>query len=322
MDKPLVSIVVTVYNHERYIERCIRGIAMQKCDFPFEVWIGEDCSPDGSREVLKRLEAELPDNYHFLYREHNMGDAGDGNATDLVNRCTGKYFAMCEGDDFWTYENKLQKQVDFLESHPDYVACFHHCTVVGEDSEPNGEKYPECRDDDYSFKEYFYCTMPGQLGTMMVHLDEYLEQKRRFVACRAYEDYASDRRNAFMLLVAGKVRVIQEAWSAYRHVVSGGTSYSAQFVADERYAKNEIDFFATVLDYAKKSGNSDAIECAKACYYRVLLKWSVGKVRSRELGDSLRSVLAEKRWPSYLIGVPRWYAVLGTRMLLGRGVNL
>lgn len=65
MEEPLVSIIVPVYNHERYIERCLRGIAMQKCDFPFEVWIGEDCSPDGSREVLKRLEYELPDNFHF-----------------------------------------------------------------------------------------------------------------------------------------------------------------------------------------------------------------------------------------------------------------
>ena len=322
MEKPLVSIVVTVYNHERYIERCIRGIAMQKCDFPFDVWIGEDCSPDGSREVLKRLEAELPDNFHFLYREHNMGDAGDGNATDLVNRCTGKYFAMCEGDDFWTYENKLQEQVDFLESHPDYVACFHHCTVVGEDSEPNGEKYPECVRDDYSFGEYFYCTMPGQLGTMMVHLDEYLEQKRRFVACRKYEDYASDRRNAFMLLVPGKVHVIQEQWSAYRHVVKEGSSYSASVRINERYAQNEVDFFATVVDFAEKSGNPEAVKCAKACYYRVLLKWSVGKVKVAKLGESLKAALGEKGGLGYVLGVPRWYAVLAARMLMGRGVNL
>ena len=203
MEEPLVSIIVPVYNHERYIERCRRGIAMQKCDFPFEVWIGEDCSPDGSREVLKRLEYELPDNFHFLYREHNLGDRGNGNSSDLVNRCTGKYFAICEGDDFWTYDHKLQEQVSFLESHPDYVACFHHCVVVGEDSAPNGENYPECLSKDYSFDEYFYCTMPGQTATMVVRLNEYLEQKRRFVACRAYEHYASDRRNSFMLLVAG-----------------------------------------------------------------------------------------------------------------------
>lgn len=322
MEKPLVSIAVTVYNHKRYIERCILGIAMQKCDFPFDVWIGEDCSPDGSREVLKRLEAELPDNFHFLYREHNMGDAGDGNSSDLLARCTGKYFAMCEGDDFWTYDHKLQEQVDYLESHPDHVACFHHCEIVGEDSEPNGEKYPDCLEEEYSFKEYFYCTMPGQLGTMMVRLDDYNEQKRRFIACRAYENYASDRRNAFMLLVGGKIHVIQEKWSAYRHVIKGGASYSAKTQINERYAKNEIDFFSTVVDYAQKSGNPEAIECAKACYYRVLLKWSVGSVKVARLGDSFKAVMTEKRWPAYLWGVPRWYAVLGTRALRGRGVSL
>lgn len=322
MEEPLVSIIVPVYNHERYIERCLRGIAMQKCDFPFEVWIGEDCSPDGSREVLKRLEYELPDNFHFLYREHNLGDRGNGNSSDLVNRCTGKYFAICEGDDFWTYDHKLQEQVSFLESHPDYVACFHHCVVVGEDSAPNGENYPECLSKDYSFDEYFYCTMPGQTATMVVRLNEYLEQKRRFVACRAYEHYASDRRNSFMLLVAGKVRVMQQRWSAYRHVVSGGTSYSAGVHIDTSYAKNEIDFFATVVDYAGKSANPAALECAKACYYRVLLKWSVGKVKAAVLGDSLKALRVEKHWFRYLWAVPRWYVVLGCRALMGRGVSL
>ena len=125
-----------------------------------------------------------------------------------------------------------------------------------------------------------------------------------------------------MLLVGGKVHVIQQKWSAYRHVVKGGTSYSAKTKINERYAKNEVDFFATVLDYSLKSGNPDAAECAKACYYRVLLKWSVGGVKAARLGDSLKAVMAEKRWPAYLWGVLRWYAVLGMRKLRGRGVSL
>lgn len=322
MDTPVISVVVTVYNHERYVERCLRGIAMQRCDYPFEVLVGEDCSPDGSREVLRRLERELPDNFRFFYRERNMGDAGDGNSSDLLSRCRGRYLAICEGDDFWTYDRKLQEQASFLESHPDYVACFHHCTVVGEDSEPNGERYPDCLVEDYAFDEYFYCTMPGQTATFMARREPYEEQKRLFNSCRLFDSYPTDRRNAFLLLSIGRVRVFQEAWSAYRHVSSGGTSFSSQVVIDEGYARNEVLFGRTLVAYAELTGRPESIRAAKQTLYRLLLKWSVGRVRAVSLGDALRELLGERGWPGLLLGVPRWYLVLGTRMLMGRGVTL
>lgn len=320
MEKPLVSIIVTVYNHAPYIERCLRGILMQKCDFPYEVWIGEDCSPDNTREVMKAIEPEFPEYFHFLYREHNLGDQ---NNADLVERCRGKYMAICEGDDFWIYDGKLQEQVSFLEAHPEYSAAFHHCTVVGEDSEPNGEKYPDCIQEDYSFKEYFYCTMPGQTASFMVRAEQYLAQKEAFLALKKFDSYPEDRRNAFILLVAGKVKVFQGTWSAYRHVVKkGGASYASNFVADEAYARNEVLFAQTLVEYAEQSGNVEAVKCAKETYYRLLLKWSVGSVRIARLSDSLKQVMGERDWPWFLLGVPRWYAVLATRMLMGRGVNL
>lgn len=319
---PVVSIVVTVYNHERYIERCLRSIAMQTCSFPYEVLIGEDCSSDGSRDVLRRLQAELPDNFHFFYREQNMGDAGDGNSSDLLDRCSGTYLAICEGDDFWTYDGKLQEQVDFLETHPDYSACFHHCTVVGEDSQPNGEKYPDCFKEEYSFEEFFFCTMPGQTATFMARRIPYEAAKRRFNEHRLFGAYATDRRNAFILLTLGRVHVFQQSWSAYRHVSSGGTSYSSRVVIDEEYARNEVLFGKTLMAYAEAEGSAEALEAAKRTYYRLLLKWSVGSVRIARVRDALRELKSESGWLRYLLGVPRWYAVLGIRQLMGKGVTL
>lgn len=320
MDKPLVSIIVTVYNHAPYIERCLRGILMQQCEFPFEVWIGEDCSPDNTREVMQRIEPEFPANFHFLYREHNLGDE---NNTDLIARCQGEYLGICEGDDFWTDPKKLQEQISFLEAHSEYIASFHHCTVVGADSRPNGEKYPDCMREEYSFKEYFYCTMPGQTATFMVRKREYLEAKERFMGMKLYDSYPEDRRNGFILLANGRVKVFQESWSAYRHIVKdGGSNYSSNFAANERYAKNEVLFGKTLVRYAQSAGNKEALHAAKATYYRVLFKWSVGKVRAGKLGEAFSQVFKEKAWPSYLLGIPRWYAVLGVRALLGKGVNL
>lgn len=318
----MLSIVVTVYNHEKYIERCLRGIAMQECEYPFEVLIGEDCSPDGSREVLKRLQKELPNNFKFFYREHNMGDHGDGNSGDLLNRARGKYLSICEGDDFWTYKHKIQEQISFMEAHPEYSACFHHCTVVGADSEPNGEKYPDCMQEEYSYNEFFYCTMPGQTATIMVDRERYAAEKARFNAHRMYDAYAADRRNAFILLGAGKVKVFQESWSAYRHIATSGSSYSSSVNINEKYASEELLFGKTLIAYAEDLGKQEAIKAAKATYYRTLLKWSVGSVKVAKLSDSVKQTLAEKGGLGYLLGVPRWYAVLGTRALLGRGVNL
>ena len=320
---PLVSIVVTVYNHEKYIRRCLEGIAMQKTEYPFEVLIGEDCSPDGSRAVLQEMVKELPSNFRFFFREHNMGAMGDNNSADLLSRARGTYLAVCEGDDFWTYEGKLQEQVSWLENHPDYSGCFHHCSVVGADDLPNGEHYPDCPDEEYTLKEYFYITMPGQTGTLVTRMQPYLEEKARFMDLATYDNYASDRRNAFILLNRGRVKVFQGEWSAYRHVVSGGTSHSATIVKDDSFAQNELKFHETLVAYAERWGTSpEVLRTARRCLYRVSYRWSHGKVKLLKLGDVVSNAWHEDDRMGCLFAEIRWYAVLGTRALRGRSVVL
>lgn len=321
--EPLVSVVVTVYNHERFIRRCLEGIAMQKTEYPFEVLIGEDCSPDGSRAVLQEMQAVLPSNFRFFYREHNMGAMGDNNSADLLAHARGKYLAICEGDDFWTYEGKLQEQIAWLETHPDYSACFHHCTVVGADSEPTGQKYPDCYDDEYSFKEYFYIVMPGQTATCVSRMGPYLEEKARFMELAHYDNYASDRRNAFILLNRGRVKVFQDSWSAYRLITSGGTSHSATVVKDDSFARNELGFHETLLEYATRYGRTpEARKCAQRCYFRVNFRWSHGKVKLLRLRDTISRAWHTDDRLGCLFSELSWYAVLGTRVLRGRTIVL
>ncbi|MBQ3268237.1 MAG: glycosyltransferase [Atopobiaceae bacterium] len=319
--EPLVSVVVTVYNHEKYIRRCLEGIACQQTDYPFEVLIGEDCSPDGSRAILKEMQGTLPSNFRFFYRECNMGAMGDNNSADLLSRARGKYLAICEGDDYWTYEGKLQKQVEWLESHPDYSACFHHCEVVGADDESTGERYPDCLEQEYSYEDYFFIVMPGQTGTLVTRMEPYLREKARFMELASYDNYASDRRNAFILLNCGRVKVFQEKWSAYRHITSGGTSHSATLVKDESFARNEIGFHETLCSYAERwGGTAEALRTARRCLYRVRFRWSHGATRLDNLGEVIAQAWNEEdRW-GCLLSELRWYAVLGARMLRGRSV--
>ena len=123
----LVSISCITYNHLQYIRQCLDGFLMQKTNFAFEILIHDDCSTDGTSEVIKEYEAKYPEIIKPIYEEENQYQQGKsvGSAVWNYPRAKGKYIALCEGDDYWIDPLKLQKQVDFMESHPDYSLCFH-----------------------------------------------------------------------------------------------------------------------------------------------------------------------------------------------------
>ena len=123
---PLVSIFCITYNHSSYIRQCLDGFLIQKTNFPFEVLIHDDASTDDTAGIIKEYEAKYPDIIKPIYQVENQYSKGlDINIVYNLPRARGKYIAMCEGDDYWTDPLKLQKQVDFLESHTDYSMCFH-----------------------------------------------------------------------------------------------------------------------------------------------------------------------------------------------------
>lgn len=122
---PLLSIVTITYNHEPFIAKTIEGVLMQQVKFPIELIIAEDCSTDGTRAICQQYAEEYPDLIRLITSDSNVGAIANERRAMLAAR--GKYIAFCEGDDYWTDPLKLQKQVDFLESHPDYSVTFHRC---------------------------------------------------------------------------------------------------------------------------------------------------------------------------------------------------
>lgn len=119
----IVSVCMITYNHEANIAQAIEGVLMQKTDFPIELVIGEDCSTDETRKIVQGYAERYSDKIRPLLSEYNLGMIP--NFVVTLNACRGKYVALCEGDDYWTDPLKLQKQVDFLEMHPDHAICFH-----------------------------------------------------------------------------------------------------------------------------------------------------------------------------------------------------
>lgn len=263
----LLSVVVPVYNHEKYIVQALDSILMQKTNFDFEVLVGEDCSTDNSRKILQEYEKLHPDFLTVYYREKNMtqSKAKYCNTHDLKLKSKGKYLIILEGDDYWTDPHKLQKQVDFLESHPDYIAVAHNCTVVDENSEEKAEAYPECKEEEYTLRHYNAGVLPGQTATFMTR--NYATDKNIRSDLLFQNLVPGDRLTYFTLITQGKIRCIQESMSAYRHVTGSGNSYSANFKYDFDHF---VNYYNQMILYAEKMGRKDAIISARTLYLRNL----------------------------------------------------
>ena len=138
-----VSVSCLVYNHEKYLRKCLDGFVMQKTNFKFEVLIHDDASTDGSQDIIREYEQKYPDLIKPIYQTENQYSKSINiGRTYQYPRAKGKYIAFCEGDDYWTDENKLQKQYDALENHPQCGMCVHETTCVNEDGSPNDRVFP------------------------------------------------------------------------------------------------------------------------------------------------------------------------------------
>lgn len=122
-NKVLVSVCIMAYNHEKYITQSLDSALMQHTNFPFEIILGEDESTDGTREICVEYANKYPDRIRLFLRSRkdviylNGNPTGRFNFIENLKSCRGKYIALLDGDDYWTDENKLQKQVDFLENN-------------------------------------------------------------------------------------------------------------------------------------------------------------------------------------------------------------
>lgn len=216
-----ISIIVAVYNHGKYIKQAIESILKQKFSGTYEVLIGEDCSTDNSRDILKELEPMLPPCFHIYFRDYNYG--AKKNFLDLYAKMQGKYFIILEGDDFWNYKFKLQKQFDFLEKNDDYIAVAHRVNVVGINSEKLSFSYPDCHHNNYRIIDFINGKMAGQTASIMSR--NYFKLHMFNTDINVGEYKAGDRVKLFLMLSHGKIRCIQKKWSSYRYVLVGGDSY-------------------------------------------------------------------------------------------------
>ncbi|TDV63490.1 glycosyltransferase family A protein [Pseudomonas sp. LP_7_YM] len=122
---PLVSIVCPAYNQEAYIAQTLEGFLMQQTTFAFEILVNDDASTDDTARIIADYVKRYPTLIRPFYQQTNQYSQGHPPVPRLFGKARGRYIAYCEADDYWTDPRKLQIQVEFLESHPDYVLTYH-----------------------------------------------------------------------------------------------------------------------------------------------------------------------------------------------------
>lgn len=168
---PTVSVVTISYNHEKFIRTALDSFLMQQTNFPFEIVIADDGSTDGTQKIIREYAKRHPDIIKPILREKNIGAVP--NSLDSLRHARGKYIALCEGDDYWTDPEKLQRQVDFFESHPGYAVCFHPAGVVFEGKEEKSFTHP-----DASEKATF--TVTGLVRRNYIHTSSVMYRRQSY----------------------------------------------------------------------------------------------------------------------------------------------
>lgn len=151
-EEPLVSICCIAYNHERYIAQAIEGFLKQETDFKVEIIIHDDRSTDRTADIIRSYQQQHPHLIKTILQTENQHSQGKRIFPITFARARGKYFALCEGDDYWTDPLKLRKQVAVLEANPDYTFCFHPVDWLDQESQERRERHisPPVRKESYT----------------------------------------------------------------------------------------------------------------------------------------------------------------------------
>ena len=270
-EKPLISIIMATFGHEEYIKYALDSILMQETEYSFEVLIGEDCSPDNTRAILKEYEKKHPYIFTIFYREENIGRKA--NSQDLLWRAKGKYLALLEGDDYWISSNRLQKLAYFLENNLEYMGVANKTMVVDENNNQIKDViYPECNKKDFTLREYRHGFLPGQTAATMIRnvyrdkqFDLSIEKKRPNML-------PGDRITSFLWVSNGKYRCINDVMSAYRYVISSGSSFSANsHKSIDEYLENQLVFNKQLLEHIRSNYSKEAIATISSLYLFYLL---------------------------------------------------
>lgn len=241
IDYPKISVVTITYGHENFIEQTLDGVFMQDYKGEIEFIISNDHSPDATDRVIKDYLSvkEIPINFTIKYTQHEVNKGMMTNFIWALEQASGKYIALCEGDDYWTAPQKLQKQVDFLEANDDYVLTFHPVKIL----KPDG-----------SFAEDFITTVPENYETQetLARSGNYIHTPsvvfRNIIKSFPPEFSLSPIGDYFLYMILakhGKMKMLEGEMAVYRYGVG---IFSLQSKIEK--AKASFKLYSLLISYS------------------------------------------------------------------------
>jgi glycosyltransferase involved in cell wall biosynthesis len=305
-----LSVCIFTYNHERYIGQAIEGALSQQTDFDFEIVIGEDCSTDSTREIVKRYQELHPQKIRALLNADNLGMMANNSHT--IKQGEGEYIAIMDGDDYWTCPEKLKAQVDFLDNNPEYVLCFHNAFILDLDGRIDENK--TCCGDLHKSK----ITLADVIYDVSIPTSSLVFRKS---ALDGYPPVwfnqlnAPDRPLFLMLLKSGPGYYIDQTWGVYRKHLEGtwtGQHYQSRWLTFLQIYRIMNPYFNYLYD--REFRKSEA-----RVYYILAIRLIKDKMVKKAICMmrkyiTLKSRRHETMQPLFLVNLIRFYI----RYLLAR----
>ena len=294
----MVSVTLLTYNHADYVRQTLEGIVKQKTNFKFEVIVGDDCSKDNTQEILKEYWEKYPDIFNMVLRPENIG--ATKNLYDLLKRCKGKYIAGLEGDDYWTDENKLQYQVDFLESHPEYIGCSHDVVMIDQNGDvyyQNSKYLKGCHwtffKNEYTYEDYQNWTLPGQ-GSTYLYRNIFLNPKHDYSIIEKASPMVGDMTLMLLIISQGKWYFMKGVtMTAYRYITYFGGTNWASWIRTKNRSYVDFLFRYNLENYARNVLHRKLnLFPQKLELYRnaeSAVKWSGGK-ENEEIFENIKRI--------------------------------
>ena len=245
---PKVSILCLAYNQERFIKQTLDSFFIQRTNFDFEVIIHDDASTDNTVTIIKEYQKKYPGKIKAVFQKENQFSKGVCNIMIkfLLPNAQGTYIALCEGDDYFTDQYKLQRQVNFLDKHPDYAVCFHPVKVFFENNKKGDFVFPKPSD-------HHANTIEELLKRNYIQTNSVMYRRQSYTALTKVNILPGDWYLHLYHAQFGKIGYINTIMAAYRRH-SGGIWYDSSNNLSEHLQKNGISQLRMFIELLKLYG--------------------------------------------------------------------